>query len=293
MSGMHYEGNHIIRPPSEARSILLQVTVGCSHNKCIFCPTYKGVRFKVKPDEIILKDLDYAANYYFNVKRLFIMDGDALILPQKKLVWLLETINKKLPLVERIGIYANAKALRRKSLKELEELKDLKLGIIYYGIETGNDDVLKFIKKGTTHEELYEQGRKVIEAGIILSCTVLLGIAPKEKSYAHAVDTGKLLTKIDPDYVGALTLMIVPGTELYDMVQRGEFEPLNQRELLIELRNMLESTNMSHGLFSSNHASNYLPLKVKMPEEKEQALKMLDMALKGDIPLREEWMRGL
>ncbi len=293
MSGMHYEGNHIIRPPSEARSILLQVTVGCSHNKCIFCPTYKGVRFKIKPDEIILKDLDYASNYYFNVKRLFIMDGDALILPQKKLVWLLKQINKKLPLLERIGIYANAKAIRRKTLEDLKELRDLKLGIIYYGIESGNDETLKFVKKGTTHQELYEQGRKVIEAGIKLSCTVLLGIAPNGKSFEHAVDTGKLLTKIDPDYVGALTVMIVPGTELYDMVQRGEFKPLNQKELLVELKNMLEATNMTHGLFSSNHASNYLPLKVKMPDEKVEALKMLEKALKGDIPLREEWMRGL
>ncbi len=293
MRGMHYEGNHIIRPPSEARSILLQVTVGCSHNKCIFCPTYKGVRFKIKPDEIILKDLDYAANNYFNVRRLFIMDGDALILPQKKLVWLFEQINKKLPLLERIGIYANAKAIKRKTLEELKELKNLKLGIIYYGIESGNDETLKFVKKGTNHQELYEQGRKVIEAGIKLSCTVLLGIAPHGKSYEHAVDTGKLLTKIDPDFVGALTVMIVPGTELYDMVKRGEFKPLNQRELLVELKNMLEATNMTHGLFSSNHASNYLPLKVKMPEEKEQALKMLELALKGEVPLREEWMRGL
>ncbi len=293
MSGLHYEGNHLIRPPSEARSLLLQVTVGCSHNKCIFCPTYKGVKFKIKPDEIILKDIEYASNYYFNVKRVFLMDGDALIIPQRKLVWILEQINKKLPLVERIGIYANAKAIKRKSIEELKELKDLKLGIIYYGIESGNDEVLKFIKKGTTSKDLIEQGKKVIEAGIKLSCTVLLGIAPRGLSYNHAIDTGKVLSEIDPDFVGALTVMIVPGTELYEMVERGEFKPYNQHELLKELRNMLANTNMTHGLFTSNHASNYLPLKVKMPEEKEAAIKMIDLALKGEIPLREEWMRAL
>ncbi len=293
MNGMHYEGNHIIRPPSEARSILLQVTVGCSHNKCIFCPTYKGVKFKIKPDEIILKDIEYAANYYFNVRRLFLMDGDALIIPQKKLVWILETINKKLPLVERIGIYANAKAIKRKSLEELKELRDLKLGIIYYGIESGNDEVLKFVKKGTSSSELIEQGKKVIEAGIKLSCTVLLGIAPRGLSFSHAVDTGNVLTKIDPDYASALTVMIVPGTELYNMVKEGKFKPYNQKELLEELKVMLENTNMTHGLFTSNHASNYLPLKVKLPEDKKKALNMIELALKGEVPLREEWMRAL
>ena len=289
---MHYVGN-IIRPPSEANSIILQVTIGCSHNKCTFCPTYKGVNFAVKDDKIILNDLDYAAKHYSYKKRLFITDGDALILPQKKLIWLFNKINEKLPWIERIGIYANSKALKRKTVKELQELKELKLGIIYYGIESGNDLTLEYIKKGATSHELIVQGKKVKEAGIKLSVTVLLGIAPPNKSLEHAIDTGTLLTALDPDYVGALTVIVVPGTELYEMQKKGTFILPSQEELLLELRNMIYSTNLTNGYFMSNHASNYVPLKIKMPEEKEEALEIIDKALDGKLPLREEWMRAL
>jgi len=290
--GMNYVGN-IIRPPSEAYSIILQVTIGCSHNKCIFCPTYKGVKFSLKSDDIILSDLDFAAKYYRDIKRLFITDGDALILPQKKLIWLFDTINSKLPWLERIGIYANAKALKRKKLEDLIELKKRKLGIIYYGIESGDDETLKFIKKGVSSEELITEGIKVKKAGIKLSVTVLLGIAPNGKSIQHAINTGALLTKLDPDYVGALTVIVVPGTELYELQKKGEWKLISQHELLLELRNMVYSTNLSNGLFMSNHASNYVPLKIKMPEEKEKALEIIDLALEGKIALREEWMRAL
>jgi radical SAM superfamily enzyme YgiQ (UPF0313 family) len=289
---MHYVGN-IIRPPSEANSIILQVTIGCSHNKCTFCPTYKGVKFGIKSDEIILSDLDYAAKHFSYKKRLFITDGDALILPQKKLIWLFDKINEKLPWLERIGIYANAKALKRKQLEDLIELKKRKLGIIYYGIESGDDETLKFIKKGVSSDELITEGKKVKDAGIILSVTVLLGIAPNGKFLQHAVNTGVLLSKLDPDYVGALTVIVVPGTELYELQKRGEWSLISQKELLMELRNMIYSTNLSNGYFMSNHASNYVPLKIKMPEEKENALKIIDLALEGEIPLREEWMRAL
>lgn len=289
---MHYVGN-IIRPPSEADSIILQVTIGCSHNKCIFCPTYKGVKFSVKDEKIILSDLKFAQKFYRNKKRLFITDGDALILPHKKLISLFDTINEHLPWLERIGIYANAKAIKRKSVKQLQELKEKKLGIIYYGVESGDNETLQFIKKGTTYSELIEQGKKVKDAGIKLSVTVLLGIAPNGKSLQHAINTGVLLSKMDPDYVGALTVIVVPGTELYDLQQSGKWELIAQQELLLELRNMIYSTNLSNGYFMSNHASNYVPLKIKMPEEKEDALKIIDLALEGKLPLREEWMRAL
>ncbi len=289
---MNYVGN-IIRPPSEANSIILQVTIGCSHNKCTFCPTYKGVRFSLKNDEIILNDIEYASKFYKSKKRLFITDGDALILPQKKLLWLFDSINSKLPWLERIGIYANAKALKRKTAGELEELRKRKLGIIYYGIESGDNATLRYIKKGVTAEELILQGKKVKDAGIKLSVTVLLGIAPPGKSMEHAFHTGDLLTKLDPDFIGALTVIIVPGTELYEMQEKGEFKLISQRELLIELRNMIYSTNISNGYFMSNHASNYVPLKIKMPEEKDSALEIIDKAIEGKISLREEWMRAL
>ncbi len=290
--GMNYVGN-IIRPPSEAYSIILQVTIGCSHNKCTFCPTYKGIKFSIKKDEIILKDIEYASKHYKNVKRLFITDGDALILPQKKLLWLFDTINEKLPWLERIGIYANAKAVKRKTDEELIELKKRKLGIIYYGVESGNDETLKFVKKGVDSKTLIEQGQRVKNIGIKLSVTVLLGISPPGKSMEHAIDTGVLLTKMDPDYVGALTVIVVPGTELYDLQQRKEYILPSQKELLQELRTMIYSTNLTNGYFMSNHASNYVPLKIKMPEEKESAIEIIDKALAGDVPLREEWMRAL
>ena len=290
--GMDYVGN-IIRPPSEAYSIILQVTIGCSHNKCTFCPTYKGVKFSLKKDEIILKDIEYASKNYRNVERLFITDGDALILPHKKLLWLFDTINEKLPWIERIGIYANAKAVKGKTDEELNQLKERKLGIVYYGVESGNDETLRFIKKGVDSKTLIEQGQRLKKIGIKLSVTVLLGIAPPGKSMEHAIDTGVLLTKMNPDYVGALTVMVVPGTELYDLQRRKEYILPSQKELLQELRTMIYSTNLTSGYFMSNHASNYVPLKIKMPEEKENAIEIIDKALAGDVPLREEWMRAL
>ncbi len=292
MTGMHYVGN-IIRPPSEAYSIILQVTIGCSHNKCTFCPTYKGVKFGIKSDEIILRDIEFASRNYGNVRRLFITDGDALILPQKKLLWLFDEINAKLPWLDRIGIYANAKSLKRKSVDDLLELKKRKLGIIYYGVESGDNETLQFIKKGVTDKELIDEGSKVKEADLKLSVTVLLGIAPPGRSYEHALHTGELLTKLNPDYVGALTVIVVPGTELFEMQERGDFQLISRKELLMELRNMISATNLTNGFFMSNHASNYVPLKIKMPEEKEKALKILDKAVKGEVSLREEWMRAL
>ncbi len=289
---MNYVGN-IIRPPSEAYSIILQVTLGCSHNRCIFCSTYKGTKFGIKDDETILKDIDYASRVLKNHKKLFITDGDALVLPQKKLIWLLDNINKKLPWLERVGIYGNAKSLKRKTLDELIELRERKLGIIYYGVESGNDITLKYIKKGVDAATLIEQGQKVKNAKIQLSVTVLLGIHPPGLGLEHSIDTGNLLSKMDPDYVGALTVIVVEGTELYKMQQNGEYILPSKKDLLLELRNMLYSTNLSNGYFMSNHASNYVPLKVKLPEDKDRALELLDKAINGELALRQEWMRGL
>jgi radical SAM superfamily enzyme YgiQ (UPF0313 family) len=289
---MHYEGN-IIRPPSEARSIILQVTVGCSHNRCTFCPTYLGVRFRIKDAKTISDDIRYAARAFPGARRVFITDGDALVIPFDRLKAILEEINEEIPRITRIGIYASAKALRRRSLEELRELRELKLGIVYYGLESGDDETLKAIDKGTTGEESIELCRKVREAGIKLSTTVMIGIAGPERSLVHARATGKVLSAIDPNYVGALVTMVVPGTRLYDDLQAGRFRLPDQRGLLLELREMIAATNLSRGMFMANHASNYLPIKIHSPAQKEAALKMIDDALNGKIPLREEWMRGL
>lgn len=290
--GMHYEGN-CIRPPSEAYSILLQVTVGCSHNKCTFCGTYKDKRFRIKDDKIILSDILFAARYMKRQDRVFLMDGDALIIPQKRLMWILDRIKEHLPWVRRVGAYANAKGIRMKTLEELIELKENGLGILYLGVETGDPDLLKDIRKGTSAENLIKMGRKVREAGIKLSVTVLLGIAGRERSLQHAKATGELLSAMDPNYVGALTVMLIPGTPLHDDYTSGRFVLLDERELLRELREMISNTNLSRGLFFSNHASNYLPIKARLPKGKQDALDQIDAALRGEIGLRPEWMRAL
>ncbi len=290
--GMHYEGT-CIRPPSEANSILLQATVGCSHNKCTFCGTYKEKRFRIKDNDVILSDILYASRYMKHLDRLFIMDGDALIIPYPRLKWILEMVREHLPQVRRVGVYANSKGIRLKSEEELRELRDLGLGIVYFGVETGDDQTLEAIRKGANAQRLLDMGLKVKRAGIQLSVTVLLGIAGAERSLIHAKATGELLSAMDPDYVGALTLMIIPGTPLEDDLAAGRFQLPDNEGMLRELREMIASTGLSRGLFFSNHASNYLPVKVRYPQGKEQALHLIDMALEGKVGLRPEWLRAL
>jgi len=289
---MHYEGN-CIRPPSEAYSILLQVTVGCSHNKCTFCGTYTDKRFRIKDDNMILGDILFASKYMKRQDRVFLMDGDALIIPQKRLMWILDRIREHLPWVRRVGTYANAKSIKMKTPEQLKDLKKNGLGILYLGVETGDEELLKKIRKGSSPQHLINMGRKVREAGIKLSATVLLGIAGRERSLEHAKATGELLSGMDPNYVGALTVMLLPGTPLHEEFQNGTFEVPTEKELLLELREMIAHTNLSRGLFFSNHASNYLPIKARLPKGKQVALDQIDSALKGDIALREEWMRAL
>lgn len=289
---MHYEGN-IIRPPSEANSILLQVTVGCSRNKCTFCGTYRGERFKIKPDAMIMEDIAFAANYCKRQRRVFLCDGDALILPQKRLMKILNEIRKQLPWITRVGVYANAKSLKLKTLEELKMLREHGLGIAYMGIESGDDSTLKKINKGTSSEEMIKLGKKAKEAGIKLSLTALLGVAGRERSAIHAKETGRVLSAIDPEYVGALSLMLIPGTPLYDDYMAGRFTLIEPDEMLNELRTMIAATNLSQGLFHANHASNYLPIKARLPKDKETTLMHIDEAIAGKIPLKPEWLRAL
>jgi radical SAM superfamily enzyme YgiQ (UPF0313 family) len=289
---MHYEGN-IIRPPSEANSILLQVTVGCSRNKCTFCGTYTGERFRIKPDSIILEDIAFAANYCKRQRRVFLCDGDVLIIPQKRLMKILLEIEKQLPWVTRVGTYANAKSLNMKSPDELKELKAHGLGIAYMGLETGDDVTLKNIKKGASSQHMIEMGKKARAAGIKLSITVLLGIAGKKRSKIHAKETGRVLSAIDPEYVGALSLMLIPGTPLCNDYDSGKFLLPDPSEMLEELRIMIANTNLSRGLFHANHASNYLPIRARLPKDKEATLKLIDEALEGRIELKPEYLRAL
>ncbi len=290
--GMHYEG-YCIRPPSEADSILLQVTLGCSHNRCTFCGTYGDKRFRIKDDRIILSDILYAAKAMPQEDRLFLMDGDALIIPQKRLMWILAQIREHLPRVKRVGAYGNTKSIRMKSVDELRQLRENNLGILYYGVETGDEEIRQAIRKGSTARECIEMGRRVKEAGIQLSVTVLLGVAGREKSLRHARLTGELLSAMDPDFVGALTVMLIPGTPLYRDQLNGAFALPDEQGLLRELREMIAHTNLTRGYFFSNHASNYLPVKAKLPSGKQKALDLIDAALRGEVGLKPEWMRAL
>ncbi|MDY6824628.1 MAG: radical SAM protein [Thermodesulfobacteriota bacterium] len=289
---MHYEGN-MIRPPSEAYSILLQATVGCSHNKCTFCGAYKGQRFKIKSDDIIMEDIAFAARHCRHQNRLFICDGDALIIPQKRLLPILKEIERQLPWVERVGVYANTKGLKMKTPEELRELRAHGLKIAYMGLESGDDEILKKVNKGASAATMIEMGRKARDAGIKLSITVLLGLGGRERSEIHAQKTGEVLTAIDPEYVGALSLMLIPGTALYEEYEAGNFPVLTPDETLRELRTMIAATDMNNGLFHANHASNYLPIKARMPEDKAQSLELIDAALAGEIELRPEHLRAL
>jgi len=289
---MHYEGM-IIRPPSEANSILLQVTVGCSHNKCTFCGTYTGERFKIKSDEVIAEDIQFAKQYCQRQRRLFLCDGDALIIPQKRLRKILSDIKTELPWVTRVGIYANTKSIKMKTVEELAELKQLGLGIAYMGLESGDDVTLKAVKKGATAEKMIAMGQKIRQAGIKLSITVLLGLAGRDRSLIHARETGRVLSAIDPEYVGALSLMLVPGTPLCHDYENGTFPLLEPDEMLQELREMIVHTDLSRGLFHANHASNYLPIKARMPKDKQRTVDQIDAALAGNVALKPEWMRAL
>lgn len=290
---MKYEGM-IYRPPSEADSLILQVAVGCSYNGCTFCHSFQGKTFRIKSFEEIKEDIDEAATYG-TIRRVFLADGDALIIPQTELVRILAYLKEKIRGLERVGIYANAVDVLKKSTEELFELRRLGLGIIYLGLESGNAEVLKRIRKNATVDQMIRAGKRVKEAGILLSITVLLGVGGVELSHAHAEDTGRVLSEMDPEFVGALSLMIVPGTPIHEEMQSGKLVLPTPFELIRELGTMIANCRFTNCFFASNHASNYLPLRIRMPAEKEQALQLIHQVLQRKDPelLRPEYMRAL
>ncbi|HBA55638.1 MAG TPA: radical SAM protein [Syntrophorhabdus aromaticivorans] len=291
---MRYEGA-IYRPPSEADSLILQVTIGCSHNKCTFCGSFKDKKFRVRKFGEIKEDIEEAKAYAKYIRKVFLADGDALILSQKRLLPILQAIKDAFPKLERIGIYGNTKSILNKSVEELKVLKDLGVGIIYLGVESGDQVVLDTVNKGTKLDDTAEAAKRVKDAGIILSVTVLLGLGGVERSAIHAEETGKFLSRIDPDYAGALSVILVPGTPLAEAVKKGTFQVPTPYQLLEELAIMIRNTNVTHTFFASNHASNYLPVKAWLPEEKEKTLKAIQYVLDRKDPalLRPEYMRAL
>jgi radical SAM superfamily enzyme YgiQ (UPF0313 family) len=291
---MKYEGM-IFRPPSEADSLIVQVTVGCSYSRCTFCAAYQGKIFRIKSFEEVKEDIDEASDYASRIQRVFLADGNALAIPQRELVRILNYLKAKLKRLERVGVYANARDILQKDIEELKALKGAGLGIIYLGLESGNREVLKRIRKNATVDQLIRAARRVKESGILLSVTVILGIGGVENSQAHAEDTGKVLSEMDPDFVGALSLMVVPGTEIEREIETGKLVLPTPFGMIQELETMIENFECTRCFFASNHASNYLPLRVRMPEDKEDALRRIREVLRRKDPalLRPEYLRAL
>ncbi len=289
---MHYEG-HIIRPPSEANAIILQVTTGCSHNRCTFCGAYREQKFRIKNDAVVDSDLDFAANYCIKQKTVFLADGDALVIPQKRLLHLFTRINEKLPWVRRISLYANCRDILNRSPEEFAELKTAGLGRIYMGLESGHDKTLAAIKKGATSAEMILAGRRVKEAGIFLSVTCLLGIAGIRYSLQHAADTAAVLNEMQPSQIAVLTLMLLDNTELGQRAAAGSFQLPDKLGLFQELRSLIAGLEVPKCQFQANHASNYFTLDGRLPRDKKSFLATIDEAIAGTLDLKPETFRGL
>jgi radical SAM superfamily enzyme YgiQ (UPF0313 family) len=303
----------ILRPPSEHASYYLPLTNGCSNNKCTFCNFY-GCELRIRDIAEVKKEIDAVALflktgmrlpaqsdivYYlldnWDGKDIFLQDGDALVYPYPKLVEILDYINEKLPNLRRIACYGTSGDVRRRTVDELKELKKRKLGIIYLGLESGDEETLVNIGKHVTSDEMIEAAIKVKQSGIILSVTVLLGVAGKEKSQQHARATAAVLTQMDPEFVGALTLMFVQGTPMYENWQNGTFHPVSKFESLMELRTIIAEANFTSCFFSSMHASNYISVRGTLPGDKERMLSQIDRVLDSKDPalLRPDYLRGL
>jgi len=303
----------ILRPPSEHASYYLPLTSGCSNNSCSFC-AYSFINLGIRELDEVKQEIDAMSLYMnqrmwvagmpdivyeiladWNGKRVFLQDGDALVYPYPKLMETLQYLNHKFPAIERIASYATPQDILRRSLKEMKALKEQKLGILYMGVESGDDEVLRKIQKNATHQQMVEAAKKVKESGILLSVTVILGLSGVKGSKQHALETAKILTEMDPDYAGALTLTLIPETELYKEWKNGEFEMLIPFDSLWELKTIVENSTFSRCFFSSMHASNYYSIRGSMPEDRNKVLKQLNTLLSRKDPnlLRPEFMRGL
>ena len=291
---MIYEGA-VFRPPSEASSLILQVTVGCRHNQCTFCSMYKGKSYRVRPKEEIFSIIEAGYEAYPQTERIFLADGDALAMDTELLVETLDRLYARYPKLERVTAYGGPKDILEKTPEELKTLKSHGLEMIYLGVESGSGTVLKMVHKGVTPEEMMEAGQKVVHSGMKLSCTIILGLGGKEYSEEHAVETAKVLNAINPHYLGALTLMLAPGAPLLNSIKAGKFTLLDKWESLKELQLLLEGLDLQDCLFRSNHASNYLPLKAHLPYEKEALLNIIKETVQHNREeyLRPEYWRGL
>lgn len=289
---MRYEGM-IYRPPSEAYSLIVQVTIGCSQNRCIFCSMFKEKRFRIRKVEEVLEDLQDARNKYRYVEKIFLADGDALICKMTDLEAILHFIKDQFPECKQVTLYGSPRSILMKQQEDLDKLRELGISMIYMGLESGNDEVLTYMKKGVTSQEMIEAAQKVKQAKIRLSVTAISGLGGRRLWKEHAKDTGLVLSQMKPDYIGLLTLMIEEDLPLADKIRSGEFELLNPYDILIETKEMIKYLDCPGCFFRSNHASNYVNLRGTLNQDKETMIHLLDEAIKGNIHMKSEWMRAL
>jgi len=272
---MRYEGN-IYSPHLAGDDYILQCTIGCSHNQCTFCYMYKDKQYRLRELNEILKDIELAKEYYGDVKKVFLADGDALSMPTESLIKILDCLYDTFPSLTYVGTYASAGSILNKTLAELIELQKHGLVEAHLGVESGDEDVLRAIQKGVSREEMVQAGRKIRQASINLFVTVILGLAGKApKAWEHAKNTAQICNEIQPDYIGILTIIVQPGTELYEKTQSGEFEVPKEMEILAELRLMIREMELKHSGITSIHPSNCIYLENIMPEGKDELLRTL------------------
>ncbi len=283
----------VFRPPSEADSYILQITYGCSHNRCTFCAMYRTKTFRARPFSEIKEDILEAARVDSQIRRVFLADGDAMVLSTPKLLEILKLLNENFKSLERVAIYADAHGILRKTAEELAALREHKLSIVYLGLESGSDKVLSAINKGITATEMCDAITKARSAQIQTSVIALLGIGGVSDSAEHARETARVVSQMSPDYFSALTLTLVEGTELFDSERNGTFQALSPEASLQELGEMLAQIQPTTPIiFRTNHASNYVTLRGTLPQDREAMLSKIHLALKNKA-LKPEWMRGL
>lgn len=289
---MQYEGS-VYRPPSESGSLIIQATIGCSHNGCTFCPMYWDKKFKMRSFEEIYRDLQEARRENPRAERIFLADGDALCMATNKLLPILGAVSAIFPECSRVGIYGRAENILRKTDEELLELRQAGLGIIYLGAESGSAEVLKRVNKGETPQDMVAAVRRAENAGIRVSVTFISGLGGRELLEEHAVQTGKMIGDMGASFVGLMTLMIAPGSSLSADIQSGKFEPLNMQEVMKELELILQNANCEKDcVIRSNHASNRLVLKGTLPADKQRLLNQVQSAMKDEKMLRPDKFRG-
>jgi radical SAM superfamily enzyme YgiQ (UPF0313 family) len=290
---MRYEGK-IYRPPSEADAYILQATIGCSWNRCTYCDMYREKRFRIRETDATLEDLRTAAAIAKSrVDKIFVADGDALVMPTSQWLTILKAARGGFPLLRRVSCYATAGNILEKTPDELAALREAGLSRLYIGPESGDDATLKRIAKGSTFAEHVAAATRARAAGIELSVIVLLGIAGTERAQEHARATARLITEMDPQYVGALTTTVVPATPLHKLEKRGKFELPSVAAMLGELRTIVDEARPTDAVFRTNHASNYLALGGRLPKDRAAIVRTIDSALAGEVVLRPEWARGL